>query len=202
MYLRASVSPLQLAGAEHSQLAPKNKECRHTGCGLPAPLPSAHARQFLAWYGGTSCGSTVIGKQVRGALVQDFLTSAFLMTGRDCFYTREAAAELMAAMCDALGAMDLPQPALHKPLQLWTGKQLMSALIRPSARMQCVARPATRPPAPGWTDAATQALRLLRLVGRLLVSACGACSAAPVMGRCAMQGCISQITECITSLGV
>ena len=66
------------------------------------------------------------------------------MTGRDCFYTREAAAELVAAMCDALGAVDLPQPAVHKPLQLWTGKQLVSALIRPSKHMRCVPRPVAR----------------------------------------------------------
>ena len=82
--------------------------------------------------------------------MQDFLTSAFLVTGRDCFYTREAAAELVAAMCDALGGVDLPQPALLKPLQLWTGKQLMSALIRPSTRMQCAHAPS---PARPWTGA-------------------------------------------------
>ena len=82
--------------------------------------------------------------------MQDFLTSAFLVTGRDCFYTREAAAELVAAMCDALGSVDLPQPALLKPLQLWTGKQLMSALIRPSSRMQCAPHPS---PACTWTGA-------------------------------------------------
>lgn len=81
--------------------------------------------------------------------MQDFLTSAFLVTGRDCFYTREAAAELMAAMCDALGAVDLPQPAIYKPLQLWTGKQLMSALIRPSKHMQCAPRPPIRQPLAG-----------------------------------------------------
>lgn len=86
-------------------------------------------------------------KYPEGTHSQDFLTSAFLMTGRDCFYTREAAAELVAAMCDALGGVDLPPPALLKPLQLWTGKQLISALIRPSSRMQCAHTPC-HPPAP------------------------------------------------------
>ena len=105
--------------------------------------------------------------------VQDFLTSAFLVTGRDCFYTREAAAELVAAMCDALGSVDLPQPALLKPLQLWTGKQLMSALIRPSSRMQCAHTPC-HPPAPGHELLLVhQAVRLLWLEANTV----GACSA-------------------------
>ena len=94
--------------------------------------------------------------------MQDFLTSAFLLTGRDCFYTREAAAELVAAMCDALGGVDLPQPALLKPLQLWTGKQLMSALIRPSTRMQCAPRPVTRLHVAGQ-------MHLPELVGKLML---------------------------------
>lgn len=114
--------------------------------------------------------------------MQDFLTSAFLVTGRDCFYTREAAAELMAAMCDALGAVDLPQPALLKPLQLWTGKQLMSALIRPSTRMQCAPRPVTRRHVSRQNDVSRAVERL-----RVIASACGAWSTAQLTGRCVMH---------------
>ena len=67
------------------------------------------------------------------------------MTSRDCFYTRAEAAALAAYMGDACDAVDLPPPALRKPLELWTGKQMFSLLVRPSARARCgppVAKPA------------------------------------------------------------
>ena len=35
---------------------------------------------------------------------------------------------------DAVNAVDLPEPTLHKPMELWTGKQLFSLLIRPNTQ--------------------------------------------------------------------
>ena len=75
--------------------------------------------------------------QATSARAQDFLTSAFLVTSRDCFYTRAEAAALAAFMGDACDAVDLPPPALLKPLELWTGKQMFALLVRPSARSRC-----------------------------------------------------------------
>jgi DNA-directed RNA polymerase III subunit RPC1 len=37
-------------------------------------------------------------------------------------------------MSDALDAVDVPTPAILKPYELWTGKQLFSCLVRPNAR--------------------------------------------------------------------
>jgi len=37
-------------------------------------------------------------------------------------------------MADGLDAVDLPTPAVLKPFELWTGKQLFSVLVRPNAR--------------------------------------------------------------------
>ncbi|CAL8471480.1 g11022 [Coccomyxa elongata] len=67
------------------------------------------------------------------AATQDFLTSAFLLTSKDRFYSRAQVAQFACFMGDGMDAQDLPQPALLKPLELWTGKQLFSMLIRPNA---------------------------------------------------------------------
>ncbi|EIE19808.1 beta and beta-prime subunits of DNA dependent RNA-polymerase [Coccomyxa subellipsoidea C-169] len=67
------------------------------------------------------------------AATQDFLTSAFLLTSKDRFYSRTQVAQLACFMGDGMDAVDLPQPALLKPLELWTGKQLFSMLIRPNS---------------------------------------------------------------------
>jgi hypothetical protein len=64
---------------------------------------------------------------------QDFLTCAFLLTSKDQFYCRSQLAQLCAFMADGLEAVELPAPAVLKPLELWTGKQVASLLVRPSA---------------------------------------------------------------------
>jgi hypothetical protein len=35
-------------------------------------------------------------------------------------------------------AVDLPPPAIMKPIELWTGKQLFSLIVRPNKRCRCV----------------------------------------------------------------
>ncbi|PNW84960.1 hypothetical protein CHLRE_03g165750v5 [Chlamydomonas reinhardtii] len=64
---------------------------------------------------------------------QDFLTCAFLLTSKDRFYSRAEFCGLLATMADGLEHIDIPTPALIKPLELWTGKQLFSCLVRPAA---------------------------------------------------------------------
>ncbi|GIL99158.1 hypothetical protein Vretimale_4372 [Volvox reticuliferus] len=70
------------------------------------------------------------------AATQDFLTCAFLITSKDRFYTRAEFCGLLATMADGLEHFDLPTPALIKPLELWTGKQLFSCLVRPAAAVR------------------------------------------------------------------
>jgi hypothetical protein len=43
---------------------------------------------------------------------------------QDTFFTRSEVCLLVATMSDALGAVDLPAPAIMKPMELWTGKQV------------------------------------------------------------------------------
>ena len=65
-------------------------------------------------------------------LVQDALLGAYTMTARDAFFTRAEAMEMM--MHGAMGSSTLvlqalPQPAILKPVPLWTGKQLVSLAL-------------------------------------------------------------------------
>ncbi|KAL5581146.1 hypothetical protein UlMin_013588 [Ulmus minor] len=70
------------------------------------------------------------------ASTQDFLTSSFLITRKDTFYDRAAFCLMCSYMGDAMEDIDLPTPAVIKPIELWTGKQLFSVLVRPNANMR------------------------------------------------------------------
>lgn len=67
------------------------------------------------------------------ASTQDFLTSSFLITRKDTFYDRATFSLMCSHMGDGMDFVDLPTPALIKPIELWTGKQLFNVLLRPNA---------------------------------------------------------------------
>lgn len=81
-----------------------------------------------------SIGDDRLKRAVAHMMLQDFLTSSYLMTAKDVFYTREEFGQLVAYMGDALDVVALPPPAIVLPQELWTGKQLFSLLVRPNAR--------------------------------------------------------------------
>jgi len=83
------------------------------------------------------------------SLLQDFLTTSFLLTSKDVFYSRSTFCQLVGYLGDACEYVDLPTPAILKPLELWTGKQLFSMLVRPNAATRSVAltRMLAAPPA-------------------------------------------------------
>ena len=71
--------------------------------------------------------------EVLVAATQDFLTAAFLLTSRDTWFARDGAAQLACYAGDAAEGVDLPMPAMLKPVERWTGKQLVGVLVRPRA---------------------------------------------------------------------
>ena len=71
---------------------------------------------------------------------QDFLTTSFLLTSKDVFYSRSAFCQLIGYLGDASEDVDLPTPAVLKPLELWTGKQLFSMLVRPNSSTRSATR--------------------------------------------------------------
>jgi DNA-directed RNA polymerase III subunit RPC1 len=72
------------------------------------------------------------------AATQDFLTGAHLLTRKDVFLDREEFMQLIAHFSDADEHIDLPEPAIYKPHKLWTGKQVMSLMVRPNKESECL----------------------------------------------------------------
>ena len=72
------------------------------------------------------------------AATQDFLTGAHLLTRRDVFLSKEELVQLVSSFSDAAEHIDLPEPAIYKPHRLWTGKQVISLLVRPNKDSKCL----------------------------------------------------------------
>lgn len=69
------------------------------------------------------------------AAIQDFITASYLLTQKDVFFDRAHFCQIIAAMLhgkDRSMKIDLPKPAIMKPVCLWSGKQVVSVLLRPN----------------------------------------------------------------------
>ena len=60
------------------------------------------------------------------AAIQDFITTAYLLTQKDTFLSRSEFYRLAASLIDegAQFRLSIPSPAILKPVELWTGKQV------------------------------------------------------------------------------
>ncbi|EUR66300.1 DNA-directed RNA polymerase III subunit RPC1 [Plasmodium falciparum 7G8] len=68
------------------------------------------------------------------ALTQDFLSASYIITNKDTFLDRDTFCLLCSYFSDASLYIELPIPAILKPKELWTGKQLISVLIKPNKK--------------------------------------------------------------------
>jgi len=66
------------------------------------------------------------------AASQDFLSAAYLITQRDQFFSKEMFCSLVAYCGLADEHIDLPLPAIMKPVALWTGKQVFTCIVKPN----------------------------------------------------------------------
>jgi DNA-directed RNA polymerase III subunit RPC1 len=66
------------------------------------------------------------------AATQDFLSGAYLLTQKDRFFARETFCQIVSYYGNAEEHIDLPMPAILKPIELWTGKQVFSMMLRPN----------------------------------------------------------------------
>eukprot|EP01122_Echinamoeba_exundans_P014370 TRINITY_DN648_c0_g2_i2.p1 TRINITY_DN648_c0_g2~~TRINITY_DN648_c0_g2_i2.p1 ORF type:complete len:1235 (+),score=315.80 TRINITY_DN648_c0_g2_i2:2830-6534(+) len=71
------------------------------------------------------------GELLIGA-TQDFLTSAWIITSRDAFYTRSEFCQIVNGFLGTGERIQVPPPTIIKPVELWTGKQIFSVLISPN----------------------------------------------------------------------
>lgn len=68
------------------------------------------------------------------ASIQDFITAMYLLTKKDNFFTHAELCRLVATIApNHKEKITIPPPAIIKPAHLWTGKQVFSILLRPSA---------------------------------------------------------------------
>lgn len=75
------------------------------------------------------------------AAIQDFITTAYLVSRKDLFLDRRQFSQICCYMFDAVGFKDpdtgelmsfeMPPPVILRPKQLWTGKQIFNVLMRP-----------------------------------------------------------------------
>ena len=66
------------------------------------------------------------------AASQDFLSASYLITQRDQFFTKEMFCWFTAYFGLADEHVDVPTPAIIKPVALWTGKQVFTCIVRPN----------------------------------------------------------------------
>lgn len=68
------------------------------------------------------------------APIQDFITSVYLMTRPDAFFSKYEVCQIIANLMshkDYKKEIVIPKPAIIKPYAVWTGKQLFSMILRP-----------------------------------------------------------------------
>ena len=64
-------------------------------------------------------------------LIQDFLTTLYVVTKKDFFLNKEQFCQLFISATNGCQQLKLPHPSIVKPKALWTGKQLFSLLMNP-----------------------------------------------------------------------
>ncbi|GJP56565.1 hypothetical protein CLOM_g15621 [Closterium sp. NIES-68] len=131
---RARVMPWKTLRFNESVCNPYNADFDGDEMNMHAPQTEEARTEALLLMGVENNLCTPKNGDILVASTQDFLTSAFLITRRDTFYDRASFCLLCSYMADGLMHIDIPTPALLKPVELWTGKQLMSVLVRPSAQ--------------------------------------------------------------------
>ncbi|KAF8629635.1 hypothetical protein AX15_003368 [Amanita polypyramis BW_CC] len=66
------------------------------------------------------------------AAIQDFITASFLLSRKDTFFNRRQFTQICNYFADASMHIDIPPPAIWKPVHIWTGKQIFNVLMRPN----------------------------------------------------------------------
>lgn len=68
------------------------------------------------------------------AATQDFITASFMATSKNYFMDKSEFCRILAMISSAEFELPVPEPAILKPMELWTGKQIFTVLIQSAAR--------------------------------------------------------------------
>ncbi|CAL5026703.1 unnamed protein product [Urochloa decumbens] len=131
---RARIMPWRTLRFNESVCNPYNADFDGDEMNLHVPQTEEARTEALMLMGVQNNLCTPKNGEILVASTQDFLTSSFLVTRKDTLYDRSSFTLLCSYLGDAMENIDLPTPALIKPIELWTGKQLFSVLVRPNAR--------------------------------------------------------------------
>jgi DNA-directed RNA polymerase III subunit RPC1 len=72
------------------------------------------------------------------AATQDFLTTFFLITQKDYFLDRSHFFKYLSYFNDSNEKIEIPPPCIMKPIELWSGKQIFSILLRPNRKSKVI----------------------------------------------------------------
>ncbi|GFP90332.1 DNA-directed RNA polymerase iii subunit rpc1 [Phtheirospermum japonicum] len=133
---RARIMPWRTLRFNESVCNPYNADFDGDEMNMHVPQTEEARTEALTLMGVQNNLCTPKNGEILVASTQDFLTSSYLITRKDTFYDRAAFSLICSYMGDAMESIDLPTPAFIKPIELWTGKQLFSVLLRPNAKMR------------------------------------------------------------------
>uniref|UniRef100_A0A2P2LRP6 DNA-directed RNA polymerase n=1 Tax=Rhizophora mucronata TaxID=61149 RepID=A0A2P2LRP6_RHIMU len=133
---RARIMPWRTLRFNESVCNPYNADFDGDEMNLHVPQTEEARTEALMLMGVQNNLCTPKNGEILVASTQDFLTSSFLITRKDTFYDRAAFSLMCTYMDDGVDVVDLPTPAILKPVELWTGKQLFSVLVRPNANVR------------------------------------------------------------------
>ncbi len=63
---------------------------------------------------------------------QDFISAGYLLTQRNVLFNKDEFAQIVASLSDSCERIEMPLPAVLKPVPLWTGKQITTMLLKPN----------------------------------------------------------------------
>ncbi|TQD75003.1 hypothetical protein C1H46_039471 [Malus baccata] len=133
---RAKIMPWRTLRFNESVCNPYNADFDGDEMNMHVPQTEEARTEALTLMGVQNNLCTPKNGEVLVASTQDFLTSSFLITRKDTFYDRASFSLMCSYMGDGADTIDLPTPSVIKPIELWTGKQLFSVLVRPNSNVR------------------------------------------------------------------
>ncbi|XP_027345912.1 DNA-directed RNA polymerase III subunit 1 [Abrus precatorius] len=133
---RARIMPWRTLRFNESVCNPYNADFDGDEMNLHVPQTEEARTEAILLMGVQNNLCTPKNGEILVASTQDFLTSSFLMTRKDTFYDRSTFSLVCSYMGDGMDFVDLPTPAIIKPVELWSGKQLFSIILRSHANVR------------------------------------------------------------------
>lgn len=130
---RVKISPHRTFRFNECVCAPYNADFDGDEMNLHVPQTQEARTEALELMGVVNNIMTPKNGEPLVAATQDFITSSYLSTRKDVFMDRSEFTRVLATMSSAEFSLPLPQPAIQKPMELWTGKQLFTVLIQSAA---------------------------------------------------------------------